>query len=169
VIALAALIAASALVQGPADARELVTWHVRLASEDAAAAPSADVLRQRLYAYVRAGAEAEAWSVAAQIEARAPGDADAERYRVQLSAWDPARWESGATLARGWLEAHGNRPPAESESVRATLEHLQRLLAARDATVARQDARAWTPWAAALLLALTAGWVLRRSGREARK
>lgn len=162
--ALLALALAPARAQWPEDARALLAWHAEREAVAAVAPPDAAALRDRLYAYVRAGAEGEAWAAAAQLEAAAPGDPDGWRYRVQMSAWDPARWESGAELARGWLAAHAGRPESEAGSVRATLAHLERLVASRERARATQRARAWLPAAAAVGLLGLAAWLLRRAG-----
>ncbi len=145
------VLAFCAVPQWPEDARALLQWQAAREQDDALAAPDAAALRDRLYLYTRAGAQAQAWDAAARLEGLSPGDADGERYRVQLCAWEPERWLDGERRAEAWLAAHADRPAGEAASVRAVQEHLQRLLAARAAVQARQRARSWVPWAGGLL------------------
>lgn len=145
------LLLACAAPQWPEDARQLLLWHAARLAEDAAAAPGAAALRDRLYAYQAAGAEAEAWEAARALELLEPGDADGGRYRVQLCVWDPARWDEGLALAGQWLQRNAARPPVEIQTVQAAHVVLAQRLAAREATTERQRARAWVPWLALAL------------------
>ncbi len=146
-----ALLTILAAPQWPEDARQLLAWHEARRLEDEAGAPAAPALRERLYVYQAAGAEAEAWSAAQALDVLIPADADGARYQVQLCVWDPSRWSEGLALAGRWLDAHVDRPEAEVRAVAAAQDVLGQRLDARDATARRQQNRAWVPWLALAL------------------
>lgn len=162
---MSALLLLCAAAQWPHDARSLAQWHAERTADDAASAPRADELRERLYVYQGAGAEAEAWAAVEALERLAPGDADGRRYAVQLAAWDPARWNEGLAWADSWLAAHAaSRPEAEQRSVATTRALLASRTTARERARARQAARAWVPFGTLGAFALFAILALRRGG-----
>ncbi|MDA1259972.1 MAG: hypothetical protein O3A20_05065 [Planctomycetota bacterium] len=148
--------------QWPQDARDVSAWHWTRVADDPVSAPRAEEWRERLFVYQAAGAEAEAWAAAAALERLAPADADGERYAVQLSVWDPARWEPGLDLADDWLARHAERSEAERDGVARARAVLVNRVEARRAVRARQSARAWVPYAALVLGAALATFALRR-------
>ena len=138
--------------QWPQDARDVSAWHWTRVADDPVSAPRAEEWRERLFVYQAAGA----------LERLAPADADGERYAVQLSVWDPARWEPGLDLADDWLARHAERSEAERDGVARARAVLVNRVEARRAVRARQSARAWVPYAALVLGAALATFALRR-------
>jgi hypothetical protein len=148
---LVSLFLACAQPQWPEDGRQLLAWHAAREAEDAASVSDAAALRERIYVYQAAGAEAEAWAAADALETLAPADPDGDRYRVQLCVWDPLRWREGVLLAQRWLAQHGGRAEAEVRAVSAALSTLEQRLAAHEAALARQSSRGWVAWLAGAL------------------
>lgn len=159
--ALAAVLLLGA-AQWPTDAREVVAWHAARAADDALSAPRAEEWRERLFVYQGAGAEAEAWEAVAALARLAPGDPDAERYRIQLSAWDPAQWEDGLARAEVWLRQWPQRSAVEREAVERARALLAGRVAARAAAQDRRAGRAWVPYGALGACCALAGFALRR-------
>lgn len=157
------LLGFAAASQWPQDARSLAAWYAERAPRDAVSAPRAEELRERIFVYQAAGAEAEAWAAVEALERLAPGDPDGERYAVQLAAWDPARWEDGLRLAEAWLAAHPGRGDAERGSVLRTRELLADRVGVRQAARAQQRARSWVPIGAAAAFGALAALALRRA------
>lgn len=157
----ALLLLFSAAPQWPEDARQLLLWHEARLADDASGAPSAAALRDRVYAYQAAGAEAEAWDAARALEDLAPSDPDGDRYRIQLSVWDPELWPQGLALAERWLLQNAARPEPERQNVAAAQAILQQRLAAREDAAARRQARGWVPWVAAVLFLMGSALALR--------
>lgn len=148
--------------QWPADARELSAWHTDRVADDAVSAPRADEWRERLFVYQGAGAEAEAWEAVTALARLAPGDPDGERYRIQLAAWDPAQWEDGLARADAWLRQWPERSAVEREAVERARALLSGRVAARAASQARREARAWVPYGVLATCCALAGFALRR-------
>lgn len=147
--------------QWPEDARQVLLWHGARQLEDGAGPAGEPALRDRLYAYQAAGAEAEAWEASRALEALAPGDPDGDRYRVQLCVWDPARWTEGFALAESWLRQNPGRPDPELQAVAAAQAVLAERLTTRSETAQRQRARGWVPWLALALFLGTSARIVR--------